>query len=215
MSEEGYDLKKSKEALYELYPVLKDAYGNVIDGFHRLDADPKWRTETLERIDTPTALHLARIVANTHRRTISKEERRKQIAALADSLMENDGIRRGDVVSTIAELTSFAETYIRRLLPKESKRTYTNSALSAELEEGMSDEEFDRMDKQHKKNVKADKEWQTLVDYYGSGALDDVLRRMKVTSFDTRKKYMQRYVMRLNARAPEELKREIIERLEY
>jgi len=41
-----YDLKIS-EKIGQLYPVLVDAEGNVIDGFHRLEADPKWRTEKL------------------------------------------------------------------------------------------------------------------------------------------------------------------------
>ncbi len=100
--------------------------------------------------------------------------------------------------------------------PKEIKKMHDQVAHEKSLAEtGMSDEEFDRMDKQHKKNVKANKEWQTLVDYYGSGALDDVFRRMKVTGFEVRKKYMQRYVMRLNAKASPELKREIIGRLEF
>jgi len=75
--------------------------------------------------------------------------------------------------------------------------------------------EYDRMEKQQNKNVKAEKERVMLVSYYGNGAIDDVFRRMKVTGFDTRKKYMQRYVMRLHEQASEELKRDIIGRLEY
>lgn len=40
----GYDLKESKSGVRELYPVLYDAHGNGIDGFHRLEA----RLEELE-----------------------------------------------------------------------------------------------------------------------------------------------------------------------
>lgn len=82
-------------------------------------------------------------------------------------------------------------------------------------ETGLTSEEFDRWDKQRKKNVKSDKEQQTLIDFYGVGAINDVFMRMKVTSFETRRKYMQRYVMRLHAKAPEDLKRHIIGGLEY
>ncbi len=82
-------------------------------------------------------------------------------------------------------------------------------------ETGLTQEEHDSWKKERKKNLKAEKERQTLIDFYGVGAINDVFLRMKVTGFETRKKYMQRYVMRLHAQAPEDLKREIIERLEY
>lgn len=82
-------------------------------------------------------------------------------------------------------------------------------------ESGLTSEEFDRMDKKHKSRAKEEKERATLVSYYGNGAIDDVFRRMRVTSFETRKKYLQLYVVRLHEQAPEELKRDIIGRLEF
>jgi len=122
MSEERYDLKESKRSVRELYPILKDAHGNVIDGFHRLEIDPAWHDEILDWIKTPTQLWLARIIANTHRRTVSREERAAQIRELAKSLMENDGVPKEEIVSTIAELTTFTERYVRNLLPDEYKQ---------------------------------------------------------------------------------------------
>ena len=147
MSEERYDLKESKRSVQELYPVLRDAYGNVIDGNHRLEADPKWRSETLKHIRTPTQLALARIVANTHRRAISREERAEQIRELASTLTEHDEVPREEIVVTIADLTTFTERYVRDLLPGEYKRSYTlpdKSELSSELDEaeGAGAEEF-------------------------------------------------------------------------
>ncbi len=106
MMEERYDLAASKWSVHELYPMLKDVHGNVIDGFHRLRADPNWRTETLEHIKTPTQLVLARIIANTHRRSVSREEREEQINELARCLMENEKIPREGLISIIAELTT-------------------------------------------------------------------------------------------------------------
>jgi hypothetical protein len=35
------------------YPVLKDKYGNIIDGFHRKKIDANWVEVKLENIDTP------------------------------------------------------------------------------------------------------------------------------------------------------------------
>jgi len=119
--EERYDLTESRRSVRELYPVLLDAHGNVIDGFHRLRADPDWRTETLEHIKTPTQLVLARIIANTHRRAISREEREEQINELARCLLEGENVPREELISTIAELTTFSDDYIRRLTSDDYK----------------------------------------------------------------------------------------------
>ncbi len=116
---EDYDLKKSKDVIHELYPVLKDAHGNVIDGFHRLEADPNWKTETLEDITTPVQLATVRIVANM-RRKISKEERRLQLVALAEELVK-EGVTKENVISKIVEKTTLSEDYVRRMLPVEYK----------------------------------------------------------------------------------------------
>ena len=115
-----YDLAESKRRVRELYPVLVDAHGNIVDGFHRLEADPGWERRTLEHIRTPAQLWLARVVANTHRRAVSREERVEQVTSLAEALVD-EGVPRAKVVSAIAELTTFSERYIRGLLPDEYK----------------------------------------------------------------------------------------------
>jgi len=121
LTEESYDLSESRRSVRELYPVLLDAYGNVIDGYHRLRADPAWRTETLEHIQTPTQLVLARIIANTHRRNISRGERAEQIERLARALVEDENVPREELIPPISELTTFSDRYIRDLLPDEYK----------------------------------------------------------------------------------------------
>ena len=40
-------LNKSHGTVGQLYPVLRDAEGKVIDGWHRLDVDPAWQSVTL------------------------------------------------------------------------------------------------------------------------------------------------------------------------
>ena len=129
-----YDLKASKRNVQELYPILVDAHGNMIDGFHRLEEDPGWERKRLEHIRTPTQLWLARIIANAHRRTVSREERSAQITKLADSLMEFDGVAREDIVKTVAELTTFSERYVQMLLPPEYKRFYGKSEPSSDMD---------------------------------------------------------------------------------
>jgi len=142
--ETAYDLAETRRSVHELYPVLLDAHGNIIDGNSRLDAAPGWRTETRENIMTRSQLWLARIVANSCRRVVSREERAEQITELARSLMEEE-LPRGDVVSTVSRLTTFSDRYVRKLLPDEYKRGYTppdKSELSSEYEDLAKNKEF-------------------------------------------------------------------------
>ena len=37
------DLERSEKTIGQLYPIWRDARGRVIDGYQRLDANPKWR----------------------------------------------------------------------------------------------------------------------------------------------------------------------------
>jgi len=124
-----YDLKKS-EKIGQLYPVLLDAKGNVIDGLHRLEADPNWRTEELSKINTEEKLLIARCVANWHRRQISREEKEKWINDLAQ-LYEKQGYRvsgrregssgapPNEIVDKIHNETGISKYTIRDYLSKE------------------------------------------------------------------------------------------------
>ena len=74
--DEKYDMKASLKEVGVLYPALADAKGRIIDGIHRLGADPRWPVYKLPDINTDEKYLLARIIANTHRRTVSAEEKR-------------------------------------------------------------------------------------------------------------------------------------------
>ena len=74
---------KSTKSVGQLYPVLLSKDGKVIDGHHRLEDEPDWRTETLNHIDTEEKILLARAISNWHRRTISKPEKTEWINGLA------------------------------------------------------------------------------------------------------------------------------------
>lgn len=62
MSEEGYDLELSRKKLGALAPVLTDAYGNVIDGFHRQKIDPNWPKLKIGHITNPVQLSMAQVL---------------------------------------------------------------------------------------------------------------------------------------------------------
>jgi hypothetical protein len=122
-----YDLKKSKK-IGQLYPVLVDSKGNVIDGFHRLEADPKWRTEKLAEIDTEEKLLVARCVANWHRRQVSVEEKKEWINGLA-RIYKKQGLKvkadfpfENQIKNKIVEVTGLHHKTVENYLSNEFKQ---------------------------------------------------------------------------------------------
>lgn len=124
-----FDLKKS-EKIGQLYPVLVDAKGNIIDGHHRLEADPNWRKEKISEIDTEEKLLVARCVSNWHRRQVGREEKTEWINGLA-KLYKNQGYKvegksrssvpKNEIVEKIVEVTGLHKTTIIAYLYREYK----------------------------------------------------------------------------------------------
>ena len=67
------ELKSSSKRIGQLYPILVDYYGNIIDGKHRFSADRKWKRTILEGIKTEKDRLIARIIGNNLRRTVSSD----------------------------------------------------------------------------------------------------------------------------------------------
>ena len=111
-----YTLAASKEGLGELYPVLKDKFGNIIDGFHRKGENANWREETLPWIDTPEKLEAARLAVNYARRRMAPEEIKERITYLVGKAKMS--------TEQIAKLTGIAERTIRKYMPQEFKNQY-------------------------------------------------------------------------------------------
>jgi hypothetical protein len=78
-----YFIARSVGQIGYLYPVLKDAQGNVIDGVHRLSVDPKWPFRTVEEVKDATQLVIARLIANVCRRMVPKEEKTEWLRQIA------------------------------------------------------------------------------------------------------------------------------------
>lgn len=68
------DLKSSEKNIGQIYPVIKDQFGNILDGFHRKDIDPNWREITVDVIDPLHALRI-RVHSNVVRRDVEWEEK--------------------------------------------------------------------------------------------------------------------------------------------
>lgn len=113
MSDEGYSLGKSAKGLGKLTPILKDAHGNIIDGFHRQNENPDWESIKVGSVDTPQKLELARLAVNFCRRTMGAEEMQNRIAFLVGKC--------GMKPEEIAELTGIGVSTIYKYLPQELK----------------------------------------------------------------------------------------------
>lgn len=80
----GKDLQSSEKAVGQLYPVLRDAEGKVIDGWHRLDANPNWKSVVLKDVKTEEDRLIVSAHVNLGRRDISVNEKRNIVNDLAE-----------------------------------------------------------------------------------------------------------------------------------
>ena len=111
-------LRKSKEIVGPLYPVLVDESGRVIDGHKRLKADITWPTRTL-KLDTSEKRLIATIHANMRiDRNFRDENLWGNIARLADILKER-GLQGEELLKEMEEKTFIDREVLERLLPKE------------------------------------------------------------------------------------------------
>jgi hypothetical protein len=114
------NLSASKDKVRQLYPILVDAEGNIIDGLHRKEADKNWETKKLEWVKTEKDRIIARVHVNNYRRTVTKAERRRDFNRLAE-IASAEGVSRQNIASTLAEWTGFSDDYVRELLDPKYK----------------------------------------------------------------------------------------------
>jgi very-short-patch-repair endonuclease len=113
---EEHDLNESVKKLGRLVPIIKDAQGNIIDGFHRQQLDPKWADEfsiKLDSIKDPIQLQLARMNINLCRRVILAEEKTQWLRELKELTGWNP--------KQIAEVSGMSERWVYQYLPAELK----------------------------------------------------------------------------------------------
>jgi hypothetical protein len=110
--EAPYSLAASREGLGELSPVLKDAHGNVIDGFHRLGENANWHSIIVPTIDDPVKLELARLAVNYNRRKVAPEELTQRITFL---------VKAGLKPEEIAKQTGISLRTVYKYMPQELK----------------------------------------------------------------------------------------------
>lgn len=126
--EEIIPYKESAATIGQLYPVIKDKFGNIIDGKNRLQADPDWRTETIANIDSEEKLLVARAVANWHRRAVPENEKREWINGLAE-IYKKQGLKvktafpfENEIKQKIVEVTGLSSDIVETYLLDEFKQ---------------------------------------------------------------------------------------------
>ena len=112
-SSDEYDLSLSKQKLGELIPILTDAHGNIIDGFHREQIDPNWTKVKAEHIIDPVQLAMARLAANVCRRRVPAEEKTRLLGNIAELT--------GWSAEQIAEALGMSYQWVTKYLPSEFK----------------------------------------------------------------------------------------------
>jgi len=123
---EEYDLKQSEGTIGQLYPILEAKDGDIIDGLHRERADKNWKRLRLEHIDTEEKKLTARLVANFHRRQVSRGEKEKWINGLA-KIYKKQGLkvrrhRTNEILDKIAQVTGLATDTVREYVTGEFKQ---------------------------------------------------------------------------------------------
>lgn len=115
MSEEEkeYDIEKTLNQVGILYPVIADAKGRIIDGYHRLAVDPEWPVYKLLNIKTDEQYALAKLIANLHRRKMKEEEKSEKLAEIAELT--------GWSPNTIAEKVGMSYSWVVKYLPNKYK----------------------------------------------------------------------------------------------
>jgi len=114
------ELKDSAERVGQLYPILVDYYGNIIDGKHRFSVDEKWKRVRLEHVKTEKDRLIARIISNNLRRSVSSNEKTELLCRLGEIHL-GEGIEPGKIAYEIAEQTGMSYQWVMKYLPDRFK----------------------------------------------------------------------------------------------
>jgi len=114
------ELRASSKRVGRLYPILVDRHGNIIDGFHRFEADENWPKMVLENIGTVKEKLIARLIGNVCRRHVSAEEKSALLERLGEVYF-NEGVEPGKIAYEIADETGMSYRWVMNYLPDKYK----------------------------------------------------------------------------------------------
>jgi hypothetical protein len=118
-------LQKSIQKIGQLYPILVNEKGEVLDGNNRLKDNPNPDKKV---VVTKNRYEDLMVRASAHyRRRVSQEERKSVILEMAKEA-EKLGIPKNKIASKIVDDLPHAESYVLRLIPDEYKDIQKASA---------------------------------------------------------------------------------------
>jgi hypothetical protein len=106
------DLKVSENQVGQIFPVIKDQYGNILDGFHRKRVDPDWKETVVEVKDALHGLRI-RVHANTLRRDVPWSEKNKWVLD-ARALLNPDSptqVNQDDIANALGMSQQWVSKY--------------------------------------------------------------------------------------------------------
>ena len=77
-------IRHTETAVGQIYPVLLDKQGEIIDGRYRLKANPNWPRLQLDHVASEEQRLLIRLISNTCRKDISPNEKTAIIGRLGE-----------------------------------------------------------------------------------------------------------------------------------
>lgn len=114
-------LRQSAKKHGNIYPVILAKNGSVIDGFHRLEANPNWQKLKLPITDK-AEITILRLLANW-RRKLSKKEKTEMFDAIAQET--------GWTPKQIAEETGISYTTVKRYISDKYKGEYVQTKTTS------------------------------------------------------------------------------------
>jgi len=127
-------LRKSKEIVGYLLPVVRDQKGVILSGRHRKYADANWPEIQVE-VKDPLQRELLILHYNVQRK-LPKEETKKHLLRIA-KILETMGESTGQICAKICKLVPYSDRYVQELLPKKYKQEYVKSELVRNLYENV------------------------------------------------------------------------------
>lgn len=128
-------IKKSAEKVGQIYPIILDINNQVVDGQHRKEADPNWKTQKRDDIKTVKDRLKVRLVSNHARKSSIPETWKEDLGEMAKQYT-NEGLGPGEIGKEIAKETGLPYRTIMKYLPNEYKRSegYETSVVNSETE---------------------------------------------------------------------------------
>jgi len=113
-------LMNSARLIGQLYPVLVDKQGNVIDGEHRIKADPSWPTVEVQTVFSEEQKIVAKLVANVCRRNVSSTEKTTILRDLG-RLYLKQGLKPSKLAMEISRKTGLTYRWVMKYIPSDFK----------------------------------------------------------------------------------------------